>query len=198
MYCTGEEEGCEVMKSVARQTTASIPRSSSRADQYATAGEFCKIFLENMESLYTLALALTADKVAAEACLLSALEECKRTASVFRQWAHSWSRLAVIESAIRVVRPTANDVGDNTKIGDEIVGKSDSPADFVSKLRAFDRFTFVLSVLDRYSVRDCAILLKCRPHEIQRARLRALELMGKAGNFLVAPAQPNLGARLTA
>jgi DNA-directed RNA polymerase specialized sigma24 family protein len=187
------------MKAFATGTTAGVQHSRNRANDYATAGEFCQIFSKNMESLYTLALALTADKATAEACLLSALEECKKTASVFRQWAHSWSRLAVIESAIRLVRPLANDVAEEVRVvSDDVIEKSGPVAAYVSKLKPFDRFAFVLSVLDRYSVRDCAILLKCRPQEIQRARQRAMEFMAKAGSYIAAPVQPMLGVRLSA
>jgi DNA-directed RNA polymerase specialized sigma24 family protein len=187
------------MKAFNTATAAAVQHSKSRAHEYATASEFCQIFSKNMEALYTLALALTADKATAEHCLLMALEECKKTATVFRQWAHSWSRLAVIESAIRLVRPSANDVAEQpSEAMDEVIEKSQSAAVHVSKLRAFDRFTFVLSVLDRYSVRDCAILLKCRPQEVKKARQRAIEFIAKAGNYVVAPTQPVLGTRLTA
>lgn len=199
MYCTGEEEGCEVMKAFAMGIAAPAQHARNRTNEYATAIEFCQIFSKNMEALYTLALALTADKATAEQCLLMALEECKKTASVFKQWAQSWSRLAVIESAIRLVRPSANDVvGEARSANDEVIEKSGPAAVHVSKMQAFDRFTFVLSVLDRYSVRDCAILLKCRPQEIKRARQRAMEFFAKAADYVVAPDQPMLGVRLTA
>jgi hypothetical protein len=188
-----------VMKAFASGTTAAVQHSRNRANDYATASEFCQIFSKNMEALYTLALALTGDKAAAEQCLMLALEECKKTASVFKQWAHSWSRLAVIESAIRLVRPSANDVaGAVSVVSEEVIEKSGPAAVHVSKMRAFDRFTFVLTVLDRYSVRDCAILLKCRPQEIKRARQRAMEYFAKAANYVAAPEQPILGAELTA
>ena len=187
------------MKTFAIGTTAAVQHSKNRANDYATASEFCQIFSKNMEALYTLALALTADKATAEQCLFLALEECKKTATVFRQWANSWSRLAVIESAIRLVRPSANDVaGEAPVVSDEVIEKGGPAAAQVSKMRTFDRFTFVLTVLDLYSVRDCAILLKCRPQEIKRARQRAMEFFAKAANYIGAPEQPILGAQLTA
>jgi hypothetical protein len=188
-----------VMKAFAMGTTPAVQHSKNRANDYATASEFCQIFSKNMEGLYTLALALTADKTTAEQSLLLALEECKKTASVFRQWAHSWSRLAVIESAIRLVKPSANDVAEEVRAKtDDVIEKSDPAARYVSKMQTFDRFTFVLSVLDRYSVRDCAILLKCRPQEIKRARQRAMEFFAKAASYVATPVEPILGARLTA
>ena len=105
----------------------------------------------------------------------------------------------MIESAIRLVRPSANDVAEEVRVvNDDVIEKSGPAAAYVSKLKSFDRFAFVLSVLDRYSIRDCAILLKCRPWEIQRARQRAMEFIAKAGSYIATPAQPMLGARLSA
>jgi hypothetical protein len=42
-------------------------------------------------------------------------------------------------------------------------------------LRDFERFVFVLSVLDRYSLEDCAGLLGCSVSEIRQARTHALQ-----------------------
>ena len=44
--------------------------------QYATATDFCKIFTEEMHSLYLLSFLLTADKDKAEQCFIGALGEC--------------------------------------------------------------------------------------------------------------------------
>ena len=183
----------------ATRKKATTHDATKRTTEYASASEFCQIFSKNMEALYTLALSLTADKASAEECLLSALDDCQKSASVFRQWAHSWSRLAVIESAIRMVKPSANGIAEEKyPPTNEIVEIVDSAGALLSKLRPFDRFTFVLSVLDRYSVRDCAILLKCRPMEIRRARERAMEFISKAGDLLAVPMPLGISARLTA
>jgi DNA-directed RNA polymerase specialized sigma24 family protein len=43
------------------------------------------------------------------------------------------------------------------------------------RLADFDRFVFVMSVLEHYSEHDCALLLGCPPREIREGRTRALK-----------------------
>jgi hypothetical protein len=45
-------------------------------------------------------------------------------------------------------------------------------------LPAFERFAFVMSVLERYSDQECALLLGCAPGDAAAARTRALERLG--------------------
>ena len=50
--------------------------------------------------------------------------------------------------------------------------------DAVLRLADFERFVFVMSVLEHYSEHDCAFLLGCSDREIREGRTRALkELM---------------------
>jgi len=45
----------------------------------------------------------------------------------------------------------------------------------VLALEDFERFVFVLSVLERYSDQDCSILLSCSREDVRAARIRALQ-----------------------
>jgi DNA-directed RNA polymerase specialized sigma24 family protein len=47
--------------------------------------------------------------------------------------------------------------------------------DRLLSLRDFDRFVFVMSVLERYSEHECALLLGCTPPDVREARTRALQ-----------------------
>jgi hypothetical protein len=47
--------------------------------------------------------------------------------------------------------------------------------DAVLRLADFDRFVFVMSVLEHYSEHDCALLLRCSVREIWEGRTRALK-----------------------
>jgi DNA-directed RNA polymerase specialized sigma24 family protein len=47
--------------------------------------------------------------------------------------------------------------------------------DAVLGLEDFERFVFVMSVLEHYSEHDCALLLGCSAREVREARGRALE-----------------------
>ncbi|MGB8911275.1 MAG: hypothetical protein WCC85_03320 [Candidatus Sulfotelmatobacter sp.] len=46
-------------------------------------------------------------------------------------------------------------------------------------LPAFERFAFVMSVLERYSDQECSLLLGCVRADVAAARTRALERLGK-------------------
>jgi hypothetical protein len=56
----------------------------------------------------------------------------------------------------------------------------DSQMDAVLRLKNFDRFVFVMSVLERYSDQDCKILLGCSRQDVGRARMRALAALAAA------------------
>jgi hypothetical protein len=45
----------------------------------------------------------------------------------------------------------------------------------VQELSVFDRFVFVMSVLERYSDRECALLLRCSFTDILPARIRSVQ-----------------------
>lgn len=173
--------------------TRTDPRD--RATQYATADEFCAIFRDNMKRFYLLALWLTASETTAEQCFTAALNDCRKSTGVFRPWAYSWSQLAVVKSAIRLVQPKLSEIHTFTFSALRPRGIPPS-AQFVMALNPFDRFVYVLSVLDRYSSRDCAILLGCRRHDVQRAKRRVFEGIAATAGPAPAPV-PAMDERLT-
>src|SRR6201981_1084166 len=81
----------------------------SRQTDYATAKDFCRIFDNNMNRLYVLALLLTADRDLAERCFVSGLEDAKASNPVFKDWAESWARRTIIVNAIRLLAPHPDD-----------------------------------------------------------------------------------------
>jgi uncharacterized membrane protein len=141
-------------------------QSVNKSEQYASASDFCELFRSDAESLFQLAFVLTGNRTRAEESLLAALEDCFK-AKVFKPWARSWSRLALIE---RALKSTAHDPDDQSEAGN---GSSELQA--ILQLKAFDRFVYVLNVLEKYSVKDCAILLKASKREVVESKLRALE-----------------------
>jgi hypothetical protein len=53
--------------------------------------------------------------------------------------------------------------------------------DSVTQLPSFERFVFVMSILERYSDWDCSVLLECSMKKIAQARIGALRrLPGQA------------------
>ena len=151
---------------------------ASVRSSYVGKRDFCAIFEQDMNTLYSLALLLTADHVSAEQAFLAAFNECLQGADVFPGWERSWSRRSVVKQAIRVVRPRHDDSDVAT---DQSVANA-VPARLL-ELRPFDRFVFAMTVLERYTVRESAVLLNCMPSDVEKARVRVLQSLGPAEPF---------------
>jgi DNA-directed RNA polymerase specialized sigma24 family protein len=167
-----------------------------RATTYRTGTDFCKIFTEEMNSLYLLAFLLTADSDKAEQCFVSGLGECVEGTGAFMEWAHSWARRTIIKQAIRTIMPTpehSDQVSFVSTNGRSTYGKY-SPMGAIVALSAFERFVFVMSVLESQSDEDCSILLECSRPDVMIARELALRRLSPAGNHYDQFAQIRLEA----
>ena len=151
------------------------------ANPYATREDFIKVLHEDMDGLYQLSLLLTADHEKAEKCFVAGIEDCITENRVFREWARSWAKRIIIANAIRELKPRPSLQSSRPSA----TGFSDSEQsrgagghfelETVLELADFERFVFVMSVLENYSHHECALLLGCSVMEIQQARLHALE-----------------------
>ena len=149
---------------------------------FATGEDFCKLFKEDMESLYLLSFLLTANHDKAERCFVAALDECVNGFFVFRERAGSWARRVIIRHAVRITAPRATPTAG-------ILGAVDStsqdtfPAVLsqhsrfagILALEDFERFVFVLSALEGYSLQSCSILTGASRQELVETRCRALQ-----------------------
>jgi DNA-directed RNA polymerase specialized sigma24 family protein len=151
----------------------------ARTITYATGADFCRIFRDHMESLYSLSLMLAADPEKAERLFVSGLEDCAAGNPVFKEWARSWARRTIIKNAVRLVAPVpvyGNGIS-KASVPNEAAnrGLPELPVEIsaVVGLRPFDRFAFVLSVLEGYSDQDSALLLGCTRQALIAARVRA-------------------------
>lgn len=157
-------------------------------DGYATCADFCKVFNDNVDRLYTLALLLTADREMAEYCFLSAFENCIDSKTVFREWAESWAKRTTIITAIRIV--FSSQIPANVQIRAESneweVSAMEALVARMSNLTPFDRFVYVMSVFERMSVKECALLLGCssmpRARPSRRYRLWGFRRQGCASS----------------
>ena len=149
-----------------------------QATQYATSADVCGIFTTNLDRLYLLSFLLTGDHEKAEQCFVSGLEDSIETNHVFRKWAHSWAKRTIVQNAIRVLQPSAGGAGVPSTILSQN-GRGLDLEDFelypVLALVDFERFVFVMTVLDRYSDQECALLISCSIQDIRETRVRALE-----------------------
>lgn len=158
-----------------------------RSGAYASAEDFCATFREDTDSLYSLSLALTASHELAHQCFVAALEDCQTGSAVFVECARSWSRRAVIKNAIRLLDPIHSNMKSEPQPKREaIAGEMASSVRWFFRLDRLERFVFVISVLEGYTVRECAALLGASPREVERARVQALVVAGGSQN--IAPA----------
>jgi len=169
---------------MARATTKQIVSSGV----YASAGDFERIFTEDMSGLYLLALLLTGDRDRAEECFVAAVGESTKGNRVFKEWARSWARRTIAQTAIRLVAPLQRSSG-TTRNPFSLRGLNYVPLALeaevcaILELTPLERFVFVMSVLERYSEQDCSILLGCSRKDVVAALARALQHLGRSIAF---------------
>jgi hypothetical protein len=148
-----------------------------RATPYPTVADFLRTFNEEMHSLYLLSFLLTADHDKAEQCLVAAMGECVEGIGGYMDWARSWIRAAVLKHAIQMIKPAPEHADCVSLISLE---RSAAPAEnnpfaAILLLDAFERFVFVMSILEGQSDEECAILLRCSRRDVTMARLLGLK-----------------------
>ena len=161
-----------------------INRRSTKTREHVTCEEFCRSFQTQLTSLYQVALLLTVDHGKAEAVLVAGVDECLDGNFAFKEWAHSWAKRIIIVNAIRLIAPLPYDSSycDAEDVERAARLQFHGAARAVAGLSPFDRFVFIMSVLERISDRECAQLLGCGTPAIVEARLRALQTIGRS-NF---------------
>jgi DNA-directed RNA polymerase specialized sigma24 family protein len=156
--------------------------------RYATRDEFLNMFDEDMNSLYQLSFLLTGDHQKGERCFVAGIEDCAKENRAFREWARAWAKRVIVEKAIREQHPRrshsnsfallrANSSHNRQSSGP--IGHFD--VDAVLGLADFERFVFVLCVLERYREHECALLLGCPASEVRDARTRSIEELARSG-----------------
>ena len=150
---------------------AGMERGAEPNARYATHPDYCRVFQENMHPLYLLAFLLTTNHARAEQCYLESMENVIKGPPVFKEWTRSWIKRNVIQSAIQMVFRKSTQLQDRD-------AWHESPArcviDAVTRLAPRMRFVFVLSVLERYSDRECSRLLNCTVQDVIDARSQGL------------------------
>jgi hypothetical protein len=152
---------------------------------YASSDDFHRIFYEENDSLYRLSFLLTADREKAERCFVSGLEESVNGSPVFKEWAHSWARRAIIQNAVRLInpRPTEEHAPSSFDSDGTTVAVDLAETAAVLQLEPFERFVYVMSVLERYSDLDCSVLLGCARRDVITARIRAFQQIEMQSTF---------------
>jgi hypothetical protein len=170
-------EKAEVNMLEAKQITKPKP--------YASSEDFRRVFDEDMNTLYLLSYLLTADREKAEQCFVSGLEDAVEGNPVFKEWARSWARRVIIVNAVRAINPRPKEENGLSNSA-SVSGNGKTPpveqAEIaaVLALEPFERFVYVITVLERYSDQDCSLLLDCARRDVVAARARAFEQIGSA------------------
>ena len=156
-----------------------------RATPYATAADLLKTFTEEMNSLYLLSLLLTADNDKAEQCFVSAMGECLEEIGAFMEWTRSRARRAILKYAIQMIMPVPEHAESPLSIGlkPAATPTGSNPLAAILALDPFERFVFVISVLERRSEQDCAILLRSSRRDVMIARVLALKRLADSDAF---------------
>jgi hypothetical protein len=150
----------------------------------ATTRDFCQIFETDMNRLYRLSFLLTGDQRVAEQCFLGGLQMAQKGPPIFRNWAEAWARRMIILDAIRVLHPRL--IVDTSESFSRVAGgcETDRPEiTEIVKLPVFERFAFVMSVLEDYSDHECSLHLGCTRTAVAGARVCALERIGRAAEL---------------
>lgn len=152
---------------------------------YASTDDFRQVFDQDINSLYLLSYLLTADHEKAEQCFVSGLEDAVEGNPVFKEWARSWARRVIILNAVRAINPRPMEENGRSSAGPVSSNGKTRPGDQVEitavlRLEPFERFVYVITVLERYSDQDCSLLLGCARRDVVAARARAFERTGRA------------------
>lgn len=146
---------------------------------------FGQMSRQEMSGLYQLSFLLTRDHEKAERCFVAGVEDFAQANPGFKEWAHSWATRLIIQNAIRELKPDPRQPASSLSRTVPYVSElSSSPrgcfkVETILALEDFERFVFVLSVLEHYSEHDCARLLERSVLEVREARVQALEHLMK-------------------
>ncbi|HZE25528.1 MAG TPA: hypothetical protein VE054_16145 [Blattabacteriaceae bacterium] len=147
-----------------------------RVTEYASCKDFQQIFNEDMVGLHRLAFLLTGDHAAAEQCFVAGLEASIHGNPVFRQWARAWSKRAIIQSAIEAIAPVPTRHGAILEAAEAQWSGNDAESiAVVASWEPFERFVFVMAVLEGYGLRECAALLACPVQDVIAAKSVAMQ-----------------------
>jgi hypothetical protein len=152
-----------------------------KATSYARETALLNTFTQEIDSLYLLSLLLTADHEKAEQCLIGAMGECVEELDISWDRARSGARQAVLKYAIRMMMPVP-EPADSFSLPSfkGPVPSTDNGLAAILKLGEFERFVFVMSILEGRSQQECALLLRCSRQDVMAARVLALKHLGNS------------------
>lgn len=157
---------------------SALGMSDNRSSQSATSGDFRELFVEDSLGLYLLSFLLTADQKKAERCFIASPDECINGNCSFHELARSWARCMIVRNALQMLTPNRGPCGPEPAAARPATFLQDPFLARVLALENFERFVYVLSVLEEFPDRNCAVLLGVSPQRIRETRNCALKHIG--------------------
>jgi len=155
--------------------------------RYATREEFLEVFNQDLNGLYQLSFLLTGNHQKGERCFVAGIQDCAKENHVFREWARAWAKRVIVENAIRELNPRRSYSNSPALLPTVFSHNQQSSGpighfalEAVLGLADFERFVFVLCVLERYREHECALLLGCSTSEVREARTQAIGELAKS------------------
>ncbi len=158
---------------------------------YATKSDFSRVLTAEMDRLYLLAFLLTADHALAEQSFTTVAENAFSAKPVFKGWVHSWLRREVAKTALELLANKSAEKTADHWFGND---KKDFAIRMVTQLDPPLRSVFVLSVLEGYSIKECALLLDASTSSVLEVKNRALAAIPAEMKSYITEKQPSLQA----
>ena len=175
------------------------PICGERATTYAGTDAW-NILTEEMHSLYLFSFLLTADLDKARRCFFSGMGECEEEIGVFMAWAQAPARHAILQHAIWMVMPAPARTDDSSfaPVKRSAAFGETNLISAILGLNAFERFVYVMSVLEKQSDDTCATLLRCSRQDVMIARALAFEHLANTCNPFDQPVEAVVAGRIFA
>lgn len=147
---------------------------------WATQRNVQNYFAAAMNDLFCLAFLVTAHADRAEECVIRSIRECMKSTRILREGLPAWVRNSIIRNGIAIANQFKKDSQEDKECIAVIPPSSRAPAGLadysagVLELSSFDRLVYVICVLEHYTSRHCALLLRTSREEVREARIRAL------------------------
>src|ERR1700739_947203 len=92
------------------------------------------------------------------------------------EWVSSWARRAILKCAIQMIKPVPEHPDSLPLIRRKgpATSADNNPFAEILALGAFERFVYVMSILEGQTEQDCAVLLRCSRRDVMIARVLAL------------------------
>jgi hypothetical protein len=180
-----------------------LPRKSESANfraDYAKITDFCTVLEREVKPFYLFAFLLTANHKEAEQCFSSALKEGCEENSVFKVRIESWIKRCILKKAIGVAFSRSANTEEQQDHWFDGTGqlRASNMVTAVTSLAGLERFVFVMSVLEKYSLRDCSLLLKCTLASVKQSRVDAICKLAQSNPLFAADLAGASGRRESA